>query len=129
MRLSRGQRTVVYFVLAALAFALALGFWPVSANVFGSPSYSCGSGFIHSSHTWRVDSASAIDERNATDTATGTPSQVCPNKIVSRRDWALFIGAFALVVGILSLALMQRPQDRTSRAIFASMRIRGTPRR
>ena len=124
MRLSRGQRTVVYFVAAALALALAIGFWPVHANVNGEPSYSCGSGFIHNSSTWRADSEVLRNERNGDNVATGTPSEVCPNKVLNHRDWALLLGAFALVLGVPALALMQREQDRTSRAISASMRIR-----
>ena len=129
MRFSRGQRTVVYVVLATLALSLVIGLWPVSADVFGNPSYSCGSGFLHSAHTWNVDSVTSIDERNGDNTATGTPRQVCPDKVYNRRDWALLLGAFALVIGILALALMQRPQDRTTSAIFASMRIRDADRR
>ena len=54
---------------------------------------------------------------------------MCPNKVYNYRDWALLIGAFALVLGIPTLLLMQSPQDRTSRAIFASMRVRSDNRR
>ena len=32
MRFSRGQRTVVYVVLATLALSLVIGLWPVSAD-------------------------------------------------------------------------------------------------
>ena len=109
------------------ALALIIGFWPVQANVFGSPSYSCGSGFIHSGHRWKVDSAASTNERIG-DTATGTPSQVCPNKIYGRRDFALLVAGFALVVGLLTLVLIQNPQDRTSVALQASMRVRGEKR-
>ena len=124
MRLSRGQRTVVYLVTAAIALALAIGFWPVHANVNGEPSYSCGSGFIHNSRNWKVDSEALRDERTGGAESTGTPSQVCPNKVLNRRDWALLLGAFALVLGVPALALMQGEQDRATRAISASVRIR-----
>ena len=129
MRSSRAQRNVIYAMGAFFVIALAIGLWPVQANVFGSPSYSCGSGFIHSAHHWKVDSAASSGERIANSTATGTPSQVCPNKVYGRRDFALLVGAFALVVGLLTLVLVQNPQDRSRVAIQASMRVRGTDRR
>jgi hypothetical protein len=124
VRLSRGQRTVVYLVTAAIALALAIGFWPVHADVFGEPSYNCGSGFIHNSRHWIADSEISSNERTGAETAKGTPRVVCPSKVLNHRDWALLLGAFALVLGVPALALMQGEQDRTSRAIFASMRIR-----
>lgn len=109
---------------AAIALALLIGFWPVHANVNGVPSYSCGSGFIHNGSTWKTDSQLLQNSASGGEEAPGTPSEVCPNKVLNRRDWALLIGAFALVLGIPALAMMQGEQDRTSRAIFASMRIR-----
>jgi len=129
VRLSRTQRNVVYAMAAFFALALAIGLWPVHADVFGAPSYSCGSGFIHSSHRWRVDSASLSNERVPNDTGQGTPSQVCPNKVYGRRDFALLVGSFALVVGVLALVLMQNPPDRSRVALQASMRVRDSARR
>ena len=128
MRLSSTQRTVVYVMAGFFALALIIGFWPVHANVFGSPSYSCGSGFVHSGHRWKVDSASSSNERIG-DTATGTPSQVCPNKVYGRREFALLVLGFALVVGLLTLVLIQNPEDRSNVALQASMRVRGTEKR
>jgi len=118
VRRTRGQRGVVYAMAAVLALALLIGFWPVTADVFGSPSYSCGSGFFHSSHKWRTDSATLSNERTATDTATGTPSVVCPNKVDGRRDFALLVIGFALVVGLLALVLLQRPDDGSATALY-----------
>jgi hypothetical protein len=115
---------VVYVMAAFFALAIAIGFWPVNASVFGAPSYSCGSGFIHSAHKWKTDSASLRDERTANDTATGTPSDICPDKVYNRRDFALLVVGFAVVVGLLTLVLIQDPQDRSSSALQASMRIR-----
>ena len=128
MRLSRAQRNVVYAMAAFFALAIVIGFWPVNASVFGDPSYSCGSGFVHSGHQWKVDSASLRDERTANDTATGAPTDVCPNKIYGRRDFALLVIGFAVVVGLLTLVLLQNPQDRSSSALQASMRVRDTRR-
>ena len=123
MRLSQVQRWVVYAVGTAIVLALALGFWPVNAAVFGNPSYSCGSGFVHSGHHWKVDSAGSANARTVGDGG-GTPSQVCPSKIYNRRDEAILLIAFALVAGVLTFALTQGPQDRTTSAIYASMRLR-----
>ena len=111
---------------AFFALALAIGLWPVHADVFGAPSYSCGSGFLYSSHHWKVDSQSLTNERvGGNDTAQGTPSQICPNKVYSRRDFAVLLGSFALVVGVLALILIQNPPDRSRSALQASMRVRG----
>jgi hypothetical protein len=130
VRLSHAQRNVVYVMAAFFALALAIGLWPVHADVFGDPSYSCGSGFVHSAHQWKVDSASSINNRTAgSNDATGTPSQVCPNKVFGRRDFALLVAGFALVVGLLTLVLIQRPPDRSSTALQASLRVRDSGRR
>jgi hypothetical protein len=128
VRLSRAQRNVVYVMAAFFALAIAIGFWPVHAAVFGEPSYSCGSGFVHSSHKWKTDSASLSNERTGNDAATGTPSDVCPDKVFGRRDFALLVVGFAVVVGLLTLVLIQGPQDRSSSALQASMRVRDTKR-
>jgi hypothetical protein len=111
-------------MVAFIAIALAIGFWPVYANVYGNSSYSCGSGFVHSGHRWKVDSLVSSNERSATNTATGTPIQVCPDKVYNRRDLALVLGSFALVVGTLILALTSTPQDRSTTALLASQRLR-----
>ena len=124
MRLSRAQRNVVYVMAAFFALAIAIGFWPVHAAVFGAPSYSCGSGFIHSAHKWKTDSATSSNERTGNETATGTPSDICPDKVYNRRDFALLVVGFAVVVGLLTLVLIQDPQDRSSSALQASMRVR-----
>jgi len=128
VRLSRAQRNVVYAMIAFFALAIGIGFWPVHAAVFGDPSYSCGSGFVHSGHQWKTDSAAAQDERTGNDAATGTPSDVCPNKVYGRRDFALLVIGFAAVVGLLTLVLIQNPQDRSSSALQASMRVRDSKR-
>ena len=124
MRLSRAQQNVVYVMAAFFALAIVIGFWPVHANVFGAPSYSCGSGFVHSGHKWKIDSATASNARTSNDAATGTPSDLCPDKVYGRRDFALLVVGFAVVVGLLTLVLIQGPQDRSSSALQASMRLR-----
>ena len=121
MRLLR--RVVVYLTIVAVAVSLAIGFWPVHANVFGNPSYDCGSGFVHNNgNRYNIDSASLKDQRTATDTATGTPSQLCPDKVHNRRDLALWVGITGIVWGGLGLAFTSGPRDRVSRAMFGAMR-------
>ena len=124
MRSSRAQRSVVYVMIAVVAVALAIGLWPVHAAVFGDPSYNCGSGFFHSGHKWKQDSQLSRNERTGKDDAAGPPSQVCPSKVYNNRDSAILLAAFAVVIGVVVLALIQGPDNRQNRAIFASMRLR-----
>jgi hypothetical protein len=124
--LSRVQRVVVYLMIAGGAVAVLIGFWPVKADVVGDASYSCGSGFLHSQHTWVVDSRFLINERVGGEggVLAGTPRTVCPDKVLNNRDLALWIGGFVFVFGCLTLALTATPQNRSSQAIFATQRLR-----
>jgi hypothetical protein len=127
--LSRVQRVVAYLMIAFLGVAALIGFWPVYANVYGDPSYYCGSGFIHHQHHWVRDSKAMANERfGGEDTATGNARKVCPDKILNNRDLALLITAITLVVGLLALGLLNQPQDRSTQAISASMRLRRSTR-
>ena len=111
-------------MVAAIFAALGIGLWPVQANVFGDASYSCGSGFIHSTRDWNIDSQTLRFERLATDSATGPPSAVCPNKVESRRDLALLVLAFGLAVGLIAQILLERPRARSYRStLWANRRI------
>ena len=95
-----------------------------------TPRTSCGSGFIHSQHTWVVDSRALIDERTGglPDAPVGTARTVCPNKVLNNRDLALWIGGFVIIFGLLTLTLTARPQNRSSQAIFATQRLRSSRR-
>lgn len=111
-------------VIAGILVALGIGLWPVQANVFGDASYSCGSGFVHSTRDWNVDSRTLRFERVATQTATGPPSTVCPDKIGSRRDLALLVLAFSLALGLIAQILLERPRARSYRStLWANRRI------
>jgi len=124
VRLVRETRLVVYLSIAAVGVSLLIGFWPVYANVYGNPSYNCGSGFVHNNgNQWNIDSQSLAFQRTATDTATGTPSQVCPDKVHNRRDLAVFIMVVAIVIGWLNVVFTAGPRDRTSRAMFGSPQV------
>ena len=127
--MSRVQRAVVYLMIGGVAVALLIGFWPVKVDVVGDASYACGSGFLHSYHTWVVDSRSLVDQRTGGFAgASGTPRTVCPDKVLNNRDLALWISGFVLDFGFLTLALTATPQSRSSQAIFATQRMRGSKR-
>jgi len=120
----RETRIVVYLVIVTVGVSLLIGFWPAYANVYGNPSYNCGSGFVHNNgNQWNIDSESLAYQRTATDTATGTPSQVCPDIVHNRRDLAVFIMVIAIVIGGLNVVFTAGPRDRTSRAMFGSPRV------
>ena len=107
----------------AIVVALAIGLWPVHANVIGDASYSCGSGFLHSTHDWNVDSSTLEFQRTSTDTGTGLPSSVCPDKVDSRRDLALLVLAFSLAIGLLFTLFLDRPrQPNFGTTLFANRR-------
>jgi hypothetical protein len=109
----------------ALGFAAALviGLWPVHANVFGNSTYSCGSGFVHSAHTWNVDSSALQFQRVGDSTASGLPAGICPDKIESRKDLSLLLLAISLAIGLLFTLLFVRPRERNfGSTMFANRR-------
>ena len=112
----------------AIVVALAIGLWPVHANVIGDASYSCGSGFLHSTHDWNVDSSTLEFQRTSTDTGTGLPSSVCPDKVDSRRDLALLLAGFSLAIGLLSMLFLDRPREPSFGTTMFANRRRSTAR-
>jgi hypothetical protein len=119
------QRVVTYLMIAGIAIALAIGFWPVRTAVWGNPSYDCGSGFVHSRQDWREDSPESRSSRTATDDESlGTPAQICPTVVYDRRDLALLIGGVSLAGGFLAIALTAPALDRRDTAALASLRLR-----
>ena len=127
-RFLHAQRVVVILLAAALLVALGIGLWPVTANVFGDASYSCGSGFIHSAGTWNRDTSTLEFTRLADGTAHGTPATLCPNKIDNRRDLALMVLAFSLAVGIVAQIAFERPRARNYRSTMFVNRRRAATR-
>jgi hypothetical protein len=129
-RFFEAQRLIVVLVVASIVAALAIGLWPVTANVFGDASYSCGSGFLHSAHTWTVDSQTLRFDRIADGTATGTPAVVCPTKVYNRRDYALLVVAFGLAIALIAQITFERPRARArgyQSTMFVNRRV-GTAR-
>jgi hypothetical protein len=119
----------MYLMIAGAAVAVIVGFWPVRVDVVGDSSYYCGSGFIHSQHTWVSDGKVLINERSgALGIGNGLPRNACPDKILNNRDAALWIAGFVVVFGVLILALTARPQSRSTQAIFATQRLRSSRR-
>src|SRR6266702_4345598 len=99
-----GSRPVMA-TLAALLFTVAvlIGFWPRSITLLGDTAYSCGSGFIHSRHTWKVDTRALTGSRVGGSSAP-TPNSACPSKVYGPRDLALVLAAVALLVAVVALA-------------------------
>jgi hypothetical protein len=111
-------------MIAVVVLALGIGLWPVHANVFSDSSYSCGSGFLHSTHTWNVDSTALEFERSGNETdATSLPASACPNTVDGRRDFALLLLAFSVAIGLMAKLLLDRPrQPNFGTTMFANRR-------
>jgi hypothetical protein len=110
-------------MIGVVVVALGIGLWPVQANVFGDASYSCGSGFLHSTHDWNVDSNALQYERTGDDAGTSLPTSACPNKVDSRRDLALLLMAFSLAIGLIAQVLLdRRRQPNFGTTLFANRR-------
>jgi hypothetical protein len=105
------RRVVVIAMGVAIVVALGIGLWPVNVDVSGNASYSCGSGFFHSTHAWTQDSLDLQFQRVGTDDTTGLPSTVCPNRVYNRRDLALLVVAFSLALGLIAQILIERPRE------------------
>lgn len=115
------RRIAVYLAVLGVGVSLYIGFWPAYADVYGNPSYNCGSGFVHNNgNQYNIDSASSRYERTAADTATGTPSQVCPDIVHNRRDLAVFVMVSSIVIGWLAVVFTAGRRTRRSRALFGA---------
>jgi hypothetical protein len=103
--MSRSRSVIA--LLAALLFGIAalIGFWPQSITVVGDASYSCGSGFIHSRHTWKLDTQALRTGSTPLASSSATPNSACPSKVYGPRDLAFVVAAFALVLAaVVALA-------------------------
>jgi hypothetical protein len=103
MDLPGAQRVASILAAVLLLAAVAVMFWPVSVTIAGDTSYSCGSGFDHSRHTWAVDSQALRSSPPGIGESTATPSSACPNQVYGHRDFAIALGAFAGLAGIAAL--------------------------
>ena len=120
------KRLVVAAMIGVVVVAVGIGLWPVHANVFGDASYSCGSGFLHSTRDWNLDSNALQNERIGDDTATSLPTSACPNKVESRRDLALLLMAFSLAIGLIAQVLLdRRRRPNFGTTLFANRRVGG----
>jgi len=115
-------------MIVVVVIALVIGLWPVHADVYGDASYSCGSGFIHSTHDWNVDSTALEFQRNANDTGTSLPASACPDKVENRRDLALLLMAFGLAIGLIAQLTLDRPREPNFASTFFANRRRGSAR-
>ena len=96
MRRSSPLRSVGLFVAgASLALGVGLGLWPVSVTVVGAVPYSCGSGFVHSRNTWKVDTQAMGEPQQLPGAANATPNSVCPSRVYRHRDFGYALIALA----------------------------------
>jgi hypothetical protein len=80
---------------ASVVLGVAIGFWPVSVTVVGDVPYSCGSGFTHSQHTWKVDTRSMVGLQQSGGRSRRTPKRACPSRIYAHRDLGYALIVFA----------------------------------
>jgi len=87
---------------ASVVLGVLIGFWSVSVTVVGDVPYSCGSGFVHSAHTWKVDTRSMVGLQQSGGRSGVTPKRACPSRIYAHRDlgYALIAWAAAVYVGL-----------------------------
>jgi len=83
---------------SSVVLGVLIGFWPVSVTVVGDVPYSCGSGFVHSQHTWKVDTRSMAGQLQSGGRSRVTPKRACPSRIYAHRDlgYALIAWSAAL---------------------------------
>lgn len=88
-------------------------------TVVGNSSYSCGSGFVHSQHTWQVDSnVLASDPGGPVDLSLTYPETACFDKVYARRDLALVLGTVAVIGAVSGLIVgSERKSPRSPRRV------------
>ena len=105
MRSSSPVRAVGLAVAgASILVGLGMGLWPVSVTVVGDVSYSCGSGFVHSRNTWKVDTQALGEPPQIAGTANATPDSVCPSRVYLHRDFGYALIALAALTYAALLA-------------------------
>jgi len=101
---SRVRQAGLVVACASVLLGVVIGFWPVTATVVGDVSYSCGSGFIHSRSTWKVDTRAMAAPGETVGVSTATPNRACPSRVYRRRDFAYALVAIAALTGAALLA-------------------------
>ena len=101
---SRVRQAGLIVACASVLLGVVIGLWPVTATVVGDVSYSCGSGFIHSRSTWKVDTRAMGTPGETIGVSTATPNSACPSRVYRRRDFAYALVAIAALTGAALLA-------------------------
>jgi disulfide bond formation protein DsbB len=116
MDLSRAQRNVLIVAGLVLVVAVALGFWPLSITLADGTSYSCGSGFVHSRHSWTVDTRTLVPAEQLVAGSTATPESACPTAVYGRRDLSFLVAGVAVFGGLVGVGVAPSdPLFRSSR--------------
>ncbi len=112
---------------AGLCFVVALlvGFAPVRLTLDNGNAYTCGSGFLHSGHTWQADTRGMGDI--VTSGGTVTPRATCPGRVYVRRNVAITLLVLALVGGVALLLTAPEPTLSVPRRRLAPMPPDGRP--
>ena len=103
-RSSRSRQVGLVVAGVSILLGVGLGFWPVSVNVVGDISYSCGSGFIHSGGTWKADTKAMGAPGLSVGLSSATPNSACPARVYRHRDIAYVLIALAAITYAALLA-------------------------
>jgi hypothetical protein len=109
-----------------------IGFWPVTVNVVGGVSYSCGTGFVHSRGTWNTDTREMGAPDSTVGVSTATPNSACPSHVYRHRDFGYALVGLAILTYAALLASSafdpsatpmsaHRSRNRSRRAIHPSV--------
>ena len=101
---SRLRQVALGVAGVSVLLGVILGFWPVSVTVAGDTSYSCGSGFVHSRNTWRVDTQQMGAPAQTVGGTAATPNSACPSRVYRHRDFGYALVGLAIVVYAALLA-------------------------
>jgi hypothetical protein len=101
---SRVRQAGLVVACASVFLGVVIGFWPVSATVVGDVSYSCGSGFLHSRSTWKVDTRAMGASGETVGVSAATPNSACPSRVYRLRDFAYALVGIAALTGAALVA-------------------------
>lgn len=97
MLVSFEEKVLATIAVLLLVATVVIGFSERSVIITGGVEYSCGSGFVHSQQTWKVDSQGL--------NARPTPSSACPSPVYRYRNLAIVFGVLAVLSAVIVFGL------------------------
>jgi hypothetical protein len=94
------QKVLAAIAVLLLVAAVVIGFSDRSVAVAGGAEYSCGSGFVHSQQTWKVDSVGLQAGR--------TPASACPAPVHRYRNLAIVLGVLGILTAVIVFGMGDR---------------------